>query len=58
MEIVEASPRLRNLISPWSFWRGNPFEAESRREQTTLTRGQRVWRMRYGLVSPITSPPA
>ncbi len=55
MGVLEASPRLRNLLSPWSFWRGNPFEAASRREQTTLARGQRVWRMRYALV---TRPPA
>lgn len=38
---------LRNLGGPWSFWRGNPFLAQSRREDTTLARGQRVWRMRY-----------
>lgn len=50
MEVVEAGPRLRNMIAPWSFWRGNPFTAESRREATTLARGQRVWRMRYALV--------
>lgn len=35
-----------NQAGPWGFWRGNPFEA-SRREQTTLRREQRVWRMRY-----------
>jgi tRNA (guanine-N7-)-methyltransferase len=49
MEVVEACARLRNMIEPWSFWRGNPFAAASRREQTTLARGQRVWRMRYAL---------
>lgn len=38
---------LRNLADPWSFWRGNPFGAASRREDTTLRRGERVWRMRY-----------
>jgi tRNA (guanine-N7-)-methyltransferase len=38
---------LRNLRGPWSFWRGNPFPAQSRREDTTIARGQRVWRMRY-----------
>ncbi|MEZ4380241.1 MAG: methyltransferase domain-containing protein [Nannocystaceae bacterium] len=37
----------RNLAGPWSFWRGNPFDAASRRERITLRRGQRVWRMRY-----------
>ncbi len=42
---------LRNLApaGPWSFWRGNPFPAASRRERLTLRRGQRVWRVRYGL---------
>ncbi|MEZ4448634.1 MAG: methyltransferase domain-containing protein [Nannocystaceae bacterium] len=38
---------LENLAGPWSFWRGNPYEAASRRERITLRRGQRVWRMRY-----------
>ncbi|MFZ6183375.1 tRNA (guanine(46)-N(7))-methyltransferase TrmB [Nannocystis pusilla] len=38
---------LVNLAGPWSFWRGNPFAEASRREQTTLRRQQRVWRMRY-----------
>jgi len=36
-----------NLAGPWSFWRGNPFPVASRREDTTLRRGQRVWRLRY-----------
>ncbi len=41
----------RNLAhdGPWSFWNGNPFGARSRREVTTAARGQRVWRLRYGL---------
>ncbi len=38
-----------NLAGPWSFWRGNPFPVASRREDTTLRRGQRVWRLRYRL---------
>ncbi len=37
----------RNLAGPWAFWRGNPFDAASRRERITLRRRQRVWRMRY-----------
>lgn len=49
MEVVEGCPQLRNRIAPWSFWRGNPFDAQSRREETTLRREQRVWRMRYVL---------
>lgn len=40
---------LRNIAGAWSFWRGNPFGARSKREDTTLARGQRVWRMRYEL---------
>lgn len=49
MEVVEGCAPLRNMIAPWSFWRGNPFDAQSRREDTTLRREQRVWRMRYVL---------
>jgi tRNA (guanine-N7-)-methyltransferase len=41
---------LRNLAGEWSFYKGpNPFDAMSRREQTTLRREQPVWRMRYVL---------
>lgn len=46
---------LRNLAGAWRFWRGNPFPAQSRREDTTLARGQRVWRMRYRLYSSSTA---
>lgn len=42
----------RNLAGAWSFWRGNPFDAASRRERTTLRREQRVWRMRYVIPGP------
>ena len=49
LAVLEDCPRLRNLAGPWSFWRGNPFDAASRREQTTLARGQRVWRTRFVL---------
>lgn len=44
---VGAALGFRNLAGPWTFWRGNPFGVASRREETTLRRGQRVWRMRY-----------
>lgn len=44
-----------NLAGSWTFWRGNPFSASSRREDTTLHRGQRVWRVRYGLGSSSAS---
>lgn len=37
----------RNVLGEWSFERRNPCDASSRREDTTLGRGQRVWRMRY-----------
>lgn len=37
----------RNLAGEWAFARTNPCDATSRREDTTLARGQRVWRMRY-----------
>lgn len=47
---------LRNLAEPWGFWRGNPFEVASRREQITLRRGQRVWRMRYVLEDRAREP--
>ena len=47
LAVLEDCPRLKNLAGPWSFWRGNPFDAASRREQTTLARGQRVWRTRF-----------
>lgn len=43
----------RNLAGPWSFWRGNPYPAASKREDTTLSRGQRVWRIRYRF-DPVT----
>lgn len=39
----------RNLAGEWSFTTQNPCTASSRREDTTLARGQRVWRMRYTL---------
>ena len=37
----------RNLFGPWKFARENPSVAQSRREDTTIARGQRVWRMRF-----------
>lgn len=38
-----------NLRGPWSFAREAPCAASSRREDTTRERGQRVWRLRYGV---------
>jgi tRNA (guanine-N7-)-methyltransferase len=39
---------LTNLAGPWRFSRENPCAQKSRRECTTLARGQRVWRLRFG----------
>ncbi len=36
-----------NMAGEWSFWRGNPYPAASKREDTTIRRGQRPWRIRY-----------
>jgi tRNA (guanine-N7-)-methyltransferase len=47
MAEIEAFAGFTNLREPWSFWRGNPFAGQSRREDTTLARGRRAWRMRY-----------
>ncbi len=44
----------QNMLGEWRFWRGNPWPASSRREDTTLRRGQRVWRMRYRYTPPAT----
>lgn len=38
---------LHNMAGAWGFSRANPCDAASRREDKTLERGQRVWRMRY-----------
>jgi len=51
MEVFE-SPRVeamgfRNLAGAWKFSRENPTGIASKREDTTLARGQRVWRLRY-----------
>lgn len=48
LEDVDLGPyRIENMAGEWRFWRGNPFPCASRREETTLARGQRVWRMRF-----------
>ncbi len=44
---LRVGPTLTNLAGEWTFWRGNPFDGQSRREDSTIERGQRVWRMRY-----------
>jgi tRNA (guanine-N7-)-methyltransferase len=45
----ERDDEFANLAGPWRFWRDNPFGARSKREDMTLRRGQRVWRLRYQL---------
>jgi tRNA (guanine-N7-)-methyltransferase len=47
-----------NLVRPWGFARDNPCDANSRREDTTLARGQRVWRMRYRFDPARREPPS
>lgn len=42
-----------NLAGAWHFWRGNPFGASSRREDTTRARGGRVWRLRWRLADAV-----
>ena len=37
----------KNIVEPWKFSRTNPTGIRSKREQTTIARGQRVWRLRY-----------
>lgn len=39
----------RNVVGPWCFAREAPAPEQSKREITTLRRGQRVWRLRYVL---------
>jgi tRNA (guanine-N7-)-methyltransferase len=39
----------RNIVGPWSFARAHPLPSTSAREDTTHARGQRVWRLRYGV---------
>lgn len=46
------SPEVRalgftNLAGQWSFTRDNPYPATSKREDTTVRRGQRPWRICY-----------
>ena len=56
MEVLESVRVERmgfsNLEGAWTFSRQNPCAFASRRELTTLERGQRVWRMRYRYTPP------
>lgn len=44
-----------NLSGAWSFSRSAPVPVKSRRECTTLRRGQRVWRLRFRYQPPTKS---
>jgi tRNA (guanine-N7-)-methyltransferase len=56
MEVFESSQVVAmgflNLAGAWSFSRENPTGIASKREETTLARGQRVWRLRYQWQAP------
>ena len=56
MEVLESVRVERmgfsNLEGAWTFSRQNPCAFASRRELTTVERGQRVWRMRYRYTPP------
>ena len=48
MAVLEgATERFANRLGPWSFVRGNPFDAKSLREVRCEERGMRIWRMCY-----------
>ena len=56
MEVFESSQVVAmgflNLAGAWSFSRENPTGIASKREETTLARGERVWRLRYQWQAP------
>jgi tRNA (guanine-N7-)-methyltransferase len=49
MATLEGDPagRLRNVVGPWSFHRGNPYAACSRRERQCETEGTPIWRLLF-----------
>jgi tRNA (guanine-N7-)-methyltransferase len=42
-----APARFTNVQAPWSFFRGNPYGAKSRRERQCEDEGTRIWRLLY-----------
>ena len=56
MEVLESmkveAMGFSNMEGAWTFSRRNPSAFASRRELTTVERGQRVWRMRYRYSPP------
>jgi tRNA (guanine-N7-)-methyltransferase len=47
----DPSSGFANIEGPWRFTRSNPYGACSRREDTTHRRGQRVWRLRWRVIT-------
>jgi tRNA (guanine-N7-)-methyltransferase len=45
MAALEGEPGLRNLVSPWSFLRDNPYDSKSLREIRVEETNVRVWRL-------------
>lgn len=47
MAVFEQNTQLDNCVSPWSFFKQNPYGARSLREIRVEEKGLPVWRMRY-----------
>ena len=47
MAALEADPGFVNAAGAWTFLRGSPYDAKSRRERQCETEGVRVWRLLY-----------
>lgn len=53
----DAGCGFENVEGPWRFRRDNPYGVRSRREDTTIARGQRVWRMVWRRTERADQPP-
>jgi tRNA (guanine-N7-)-methyltransferase len=47
MAALEAADLFENVAGGWTFARGNPYAAKSRRERQCETEGSRIWRLLY-----------
>jgi tRNA (guanine-N7-)-methyltransferase len=47
MAALEADARFENAAGAWSFCRGNPYGAKSRRERQCEAESARIWRLLY-----------
>jgi tRNA (guanine-N7-)-methyltransferase len=47
MAALEATPAFVNVEGGWTFARGNPYGAKSRRERQCEAEGVRIWRLLY-----------